>query len=155
MRHSPSLLILIPALSFACASDERSSHVQGEEPQFTIDLPAPRAEVRPRRLKIHGDLRIDDYYWLREREDPEVLAYLEAENAYTSAFMDHTEPLQQELFEELRGRVELDDSSVPYRLGDYYYYTRTEEGKQYRVYCRKHGNLDAPEEVMLDGDAMA
>ncbi|MEE8467283.1 MAG: S9 family peptidase, partial [Planctomycetota bacterium] len=159
MRHSPSLLILIPALLFACAGDKRSSGVQGAEPLFTIDLPAPRAEVRPQRLKIHGDLRIDDYYWLREREDPQVLAYLEAENAYTSAFMEHTEPLQQELFEELRGRVELDDSSVPYRLGDYLYYTRTEEGKQYPLHCRKHGrkhgNLEAPEEIMLDGDAMA
>ena len=126
MRHSSSLLILTLALSSACAGNKRSSDVQGQEPQFTIDLPAPQAEVRPQPLRIHGHLRIDDYYWLRGREDPDVLGYLEAENAYTSAFMEHTEPLQKELYEELRGRVELDDSSVPYRLGDFYYYTRTE-----------------------------
>ncbi len=115
----------------------------------------PVAEQRPMELEMHGDVRIDDYYWLNQREDPEVIAYLEAENAWTEAQMAHTEDLQETLFEEIKGRIKQDDESVPYFRDGYWYYTRYEEGKDYPLYCRKRESLDAPEHVMLDGNAMA
>jgi oligopeptidase B len=122
--------------------------------QATDSIPsiavAPRAKVVPERLEAHGDVRIDDYYWMREREDPEVVAYLEAENAYTAAVMAPTEALQKELYEEMIGRVRQDDSTVPTQRGDWWYYTRFEEGSAYPIHCRKHGDLDAPEEILLD-----
>lgn len=105
--------------------------------------------------QLHGDERIDDYFWLRERDNPEVIAYLEAENAYTEAMMQHTESLQTKLYEEMLSRIQEDDLSVPYRWGDYYYYTRTESGKAYPIHCRKYQSLDAPEEVLLDQNELA
>jgi oligopeptidase B len=115
----------------------------------------PVAEKRPVELEMHGDVRVDDYYWLNQREDPEVLAYLEAENAWTESQMAHTEDLQERLFEEIKGRIKQDDESVPYFRDGYWYYTRYEEGKDYPLYCRKRESLDAPEEIMLDGNEMA
>ena len=100
------------------------------------------AAARPHELETHGDVRVDEYYWLREREDPEVIAYLEAENEYLDGVMAHTEELQETLFEEIRGRIVEDDSSVPYRDGDYWYYTRYEEGKQYPIHCRRPADGD-------------
>ena len=124
---------------------------------------APLAEPRPHELEAHGDVRIDEYYWLREREDPEVIAYLEAENAWVDAAMEHTEELQDTLFEEIRGRIVEDDASVPYRDGDYWYYTRYEEGKQYPIHCRRpadgevFGGSQEPdaEEVLVDVNEVA
>ncbi len=110
----------------------------------------PIAKRVPKTLEIHGDSRIDDYFWLKEREDPEVIAYLEAENAYLEAKLAHTQSFQDKLFEEIKGRIKQDDSSAPYKYKDYYFYTRFEEGKQYPFYCRKRGSLDAPEDIMLD-----
>jgi oligopeptidase B len=119
------------------------------------DVQPPVARVSPKELTKHGHTRIDDYFWLRERENPEVIAYLEAENEYTDAMLAHTEELQELLFEEIRGRIKQDDSSVPYRDGNYIYYTRYEEGKQYPIYARRRGALDADEEVMLDANILA
>jgi len=114
----------------------------------------PVAAVKPVEFTNHGDVRIDNYYWLRERENPELLAYLEAENAYTAASLAHTETLQKELFAEMKGRIKETDESVPVEKGGYFYYRRTEEGKQYAIYCRRvtsgRGSLDAAEEVLLD-----
>jgi len=115
---------------------------------------APLAAVRPHRLEAHGHVRTDEYYWLRERDNPEVIRYLEAENAYTNSVMAPTEALQERLFEEIKGRVRQNDQSVPYRQGGYFYYTRLVEGKNYPIYARKRGSLDAPEEIMLDGNAL-
>jgi oligopeptidase B len=115
----------------------------------------PVAAVRPTELEAHGDVRIDDYYWLRERENPEVVAYLEAENAYTEAVMAHTEELQEELYAEIVARIKEDDATVPYADNGYYYYERYVEGGEYAVYCRKQGELAAAEQVMLDGNALA
>jgi oligopeptidase B len=115
----------------------------------------PIAPKRLQHLSIHGDDRTDPYYWMRDRQDPEVIAYLEAENAYTQAVMQHTEELQKQLYDEMLGRIKETDLSVPYRKDNYYYYTRTEEGKAYPIYCRKQGNLDAPEEILLDQNALA
>ena len=116
---------------------------------------APIARMVPVSLEKHKHLRIDDYYWLNERENPEVIAYLEAENAYTDAVMAHTDELQNALYAELQGRIKQTDESVPYRKGDYAYYTRFEEGQEYPIHCRKSETLDAAEEVMLDVNEMA
>ncbi|MBD3882775.1 S9 family peptidase [Phormidium tenue FACHB-886] len=115
----------------------------------------PVATKRPYIHSLHGDERSDPYFWLRDRENPEVMAYLDAENAYTDEMMRHTEPLQKALYDEMLSRIQETDLSVPYRKGDYYYYSRTEEGKNYAIYCRKQGSLDAPEEVLLDQNDLA
>ena len=115
----------------------------------------PRAAVIPVADTLHGDVRIDDYAWLRDRSDPEVIAYLEAENAYTDAMMAHTEALQESLYREIVGRIKETDLEVPYRKGDYYYYSRTEEGKDYPIFCRKKGNLLADEEIIFDQNVLA
>ncbi len=115
----------------------------------------PVAEKKPKELTIHGHTRVDDYFWLRERENPEVIAYLEAENAYTEAMLEHTKPLQEKLYQEIVGRIKQTDESVPYFWNGYHYYTRFEEGKEYPIYCRKKGSMEAAEEIMLDVNKMA
>lgn len=115
----------------------------------------PVAEKKPKELTIHGDTRIDNYYWLRERENPEVIAYLEAENAYRESVMKETVELQENLYDEIVGRIKQTDESVPYLKNGYYYYTRYEEGKEYPIYCRKKGSVEAEEEIMLNVNEMA
>lgn len=127
---------------------------QAPAPAAVGTLAPPLAAVRPHRFDEHGNVRVDQYYWLRDRDNPEVIKYLEDENAYTKAVMAHTAALQERLFEELKGRVRQTDQSVPYRQGGYYYYTRLVEGKNYPIYARKRGSLDAPEEILIDGNAL-
>ena len=115
----------------------------------------PIAEMHKKELIMHGDTRVDPYYWMRERENPQVIKYLEAENAYMEAMMAHTKPLQNELFEEMKGRIRQDDQSAPFFRNGYFYYTRFEEGKEYPIYCRKQGTLDAEEEVMINVNELA
>jgi len=124
---------------------------------LSVSLPAspPRAARDPRVEVQHGERRQDDYFWLREKSRPEVAAYLEAENAWTAAAMAPTRSLQEQLYKEMLGRIQETDLSVPYREGGYLYYSRTEEGKQYPILCRKKGSLDAPEEITLDENALA
>ncbi len=119
------------------------------------DVTPPVAQERPVIHQNHGDERLDPYYWLRERDDPAVLAYLEAENSYTAAMLAHTEPLQGTLYDEMKSRIKETDESVPVARGGYYYYYREEKGKQYRIYCRKKRSLDAAEQVLLDLNAEA
>ena len=120
------------------------------------EMPTPPvAEVRPTELIAHGHTRVDEYYWLREREDQQVLDYLAAENAYTDQMMAHTEGLQETLFEEIKGRIVQTDASAPVRDGDYLYYTRYEDGKQYPIHCRRPGGMDGVEEILLDVNALA
>ncbi len=114
----------------------------------------PVAAVEPHAMTIHGDTRVDNYYWLNDREDPEVIAYLEAENAYLAAVMAETSDLQTELFEEMKGRIKKDDASAPYEWNGYWYYTRYVDGGEYALHCRRPGSMDGPEEIMLDGNAM-
>jgi len=104
---------------------------------------------------LHGHRLTDDYAWLREKDNPEVIAFLEQENAYTRAIMKPTEELQAKLYAEMIGHIKETDISVPFRDGDYFYYSRTEQGAQYPIYCRKRGSLDAGEEIMLDMNQMA
>jgi oligopeptidase B len=115
----------------------------------------PTAKRLPKIDALHGNTREDDYFWLREKDNPDVLAYLREENAYTGELMKSTEAFQEALYREMLARIKEDDSSVPYRRGGHFYYSRTEKGKQYPIYCRKAGSLDAPEEVTLDLNAMA
>ncbi len=115
----------------------------------------PTTEKKPHVTRIHGDTLVDNYFWLREKSNPGVIAHLEAENAYTAAMTADTQPLQQKLYDEMLGHIKQTDVNVPYRLGEYYYYSRTEEGKQYAIYARKKGNLDAPEEITLDLNELA
>ncbi len=114
----------------------------------------PIAPKRPKEITQHGLTRLDNYFWMRYREDPEVLKYLHAEQDYLEEIMQHTKPLQEQLFLEMKGRIREDDSSAPEKDGDYVYYTRFETGKQYPFYCRKRGDLHATEEILLDQNAL-
>lgn len=116
---------------------------------------APKAAIKPKKLVKHGDTRIDPYYWLNQRENPEVIHYLEAENAYTDKVMSHTKKFQGDLFQEIKSRIKETDMSVPYKKNGYWYYTRFEEGKEYPIFCRKAQNLDNQEEIMLNVNEMA
>jgi oligopeptidase B len=115
----------------------------------------PVAEIEPKELVMHGHTRIDNYYWMRNREDSRVTAYLEAENAYYHQMTAHTKKLQEELFEEMKSRIQEDDESVPYFKNGYYYFTRYVKGQDYPIFLRKKGSLDAKEEVMFDCNLMA
>ena len=115
----------------------------------------PVAAVRPQRLEKHGHVRTDNYYWLKERDNPEVLAYLEAENAYTNAVMAPTQELQDSLFAEIVARIQEDDETVPAKDGDYWYHERYVEGGEYALYCRHKGGPNGGEALMLDGNALA
>ncbi|RCR66922.1 S9 family peptidase [Larkinella punicea] len=115
----------------------------------------PQAAIKPTELTTHGHTRIDNYYWLNERENPEVIDYLKAENAHLEDVLAPVKDFRQKLFEEMKGRMKQQDESVPYKEGNYYYYTKFIEGGEYPVYCRKPGSLDAEEEVMLDVNEMA
>ncbi len=114
-----------------------------------------KAKVIPHRLEQHGHVRVDNYYWLRERDNPDTVAYLEAENRHTEKAMAHVQPLEEALFEEIKGRIKQTDMSVPYRRDDYYYYTRYQEGQEYPLYARKRESLENPEELMLDVNVLA
>ncbi len=135
--------ILIMILAVVVASGDQGSQL------------APVATRIPKVDTLFGDIRTDDYYWLRDRDNPAVRAYLEAENAYAHQVMAPTESLQETLFQEMIGRIQETDQSVPEKFGDCFYYTRTVEGKQYPFYCRKQGSLDAPEEIILDQNALS
>lgn len=123
--------------------------------QTFCDAAAPVAKQVPVVKEIHGERRVDDYDWMREKTNPEVMRHLEAENAYTAAVMKPTEALQKKLYAEMLGRIQQTDSSVPYRYGDWWYYTRWEEGKQYPIYCRKAEGKKAAEVVILDVNELA
>ena len=116
---------------------------------------APVAKKVPHITDINGHKLEDNYFWLREKPNPDVRAYLEAENAYTDAVMKPTEAFQKRLYDEMLGRIKETDVEVPYKEGDYFYYTRTEAGKQYPIRCRRKGSMAAPEELVLDVNEMA
>lgn len=124
-----------------------------KEKMETASLPVARKI--PKQLEIHGDVRVDNYYWMNDRENPEVIAYLESENAYYQAMTAHTKALQDSLFHEMRSRIKEDDTSVPYKRNGYWYITRYESGKEYPVYSRKRETLEAEEEVMFNANELA
>ena len=121
-------------------------------------MPEPTPPVARREPKvdvIHGDTRVDDYHWLRRKNDPEVLAYLRAENAYADALLEPTEAFRESLYKEILARIKEDDRTPPYRRGRFFYYARTETGKQYPIHCRSAERIDAPEQVTLDLNRLA
>ncbi|MGI9040940.1 MAG: S9 family peptidase [Gemmatimonadales bacterium] len=146
-RTLPSL-----ATPFGIAGGQPALEGVPERPEQPL-LP-PIARVAPRAHEIHGEIRIDEYSWLRNRDDPQVLAHLEAENRYTEVVMRHTEELQESLYQELRGRIKETDLSVPESLDGWLYYTRTETGGQYPIFCRRFGPAGA-EEILLDQNPLA
>jgi oligopeptidase B len=139
-----SVTLVIASVCVLAADDNSSS------------LPAPPvAKKVPKTTEINGRELVDNYFWLRDKQNPEVAAYLQAENVYTDAVMKPTEGLQKKLYDEMLSRIKETDVEVPYKEGNYFYYTRTEAGKQYTIYCRKKGILDAPEELLLDVNELA
>jgi protease II len=153
-NRSPKLFILVGVAALAAASIAFQAGCARPEPA-SAGLQPPAAEIIPQNLTTHGHTRVDNYYWLNERDNPKVIEYLEAENEYTKAVMKPTEALQEKLYAEIVGRMKQTDQSVPFRSAGYYYYTRFEEGKDYPVYCRKKGGLEADEEVLLNVNEMA
>jgi len=119
------------------------------------DANPPQAPEIPHEITEAGHTRNDPFFWLREKANPDVLKYLQAENRYTETALKRTEKLRDTIYHEMRRRIKEDDVSVPQKIGDYYYYSRTEKGKQYAVHCRKKGSLDANEEVILDENELA
>ena len=118
-------------------------------------LNPPMTEKKAKVTDIHGEKLMDNYFWLREKKNPAVVAHLEAENAYTTAVMKHTEALQEKLYNEILSHIKQTDVNVPYKRGDYFYYTRTVEGQQYPIFARKHRTLEAPEQIVIDVNELA
>ena len=140
----------------SCSSDNKTKKEAAKWPDAT----APVAELIPHNRIIHGDTVSDPYYWMidyfkKGPDSSKVISYLDAENKYYEAMMKDTEPFQDLLFKEMKGRIKEADESVPYLKNGYYYYQRTDEGKQYYKLCRKKGSLEAPEEILLDVDKLA
>src|SRR5256885_1768292 len=115
----------------------------------------PQAARKPIEHCIHGDSRVDDYGWLREKENPEVIRHLEAENAYTNTTLRPTEPFQEKLYQEMLSRIQQTDLTVPYKLRGFQYFTRTEEGKQYPIHFRRRDAENSSDELLLDLYALA
>ncbi len=139
-------ILLTGLFAFACNPAEKKK----EE-----TMKAPIAELQPHEMTEHGNTRIDNYFWMRNRDTEPVLSYLNAENDYTKAVLSESETFQASLFEEMKARIKQTDMSVPYKSNGYFYYTRYEEGKEYTVYCRKAETLEAAEEVMLNVNELA
>jgi len=139
---------------------------QQDNTEMKVETKAPIAKKQPKELTIHGDTRIDDYFWMRlsdaqkeadsaDAQTQDVLDYLNAENDYTKAMMAHTETFQKDLFEEMKGRIKEDDESVPYQKNGYYYITRYEKGGEYPIHSRKRETLEADEEILLNVNELA
>ena len=149
------LLVLFALVSLSTSNHAALAQLNGGADGGGAALKPPMAEKKTKTTNIHGETLVDDYFWLREKASPQVIAYLEAENAHTDAAMKPTGALQQKLYKEMVGHIKETDESVPYRFGFYFYYTRTEQGKQYPIYCRKLVTLGKNEEVLLDQNELA
>lgn len=143
------LILICSCLIFAAGISQNS------KPKMQATLLSPVAKKKPHTIEKHGNVRTDNYYWLNERENPEVIDYLNLENNYYQEATAHTKEFQNQLFEEMKSRIKEDDESVPYLYNGYYYITRFETGKDYPIYSRKKGSLDAKEEIMFDCNEMA
>jgi len=146
------ILLLLVILSISLLS---FTNVPGQDGNASGMLQPPVTEKKPKITEINGDRLVDNYFWLREKTNANVIAHLEAENAYTATVMKPTEALQEKLYTEILSHIKQTDVNVPYRWGNHFYYTRTVEGKQYPIYCRKLETLNAPEEVTLDLNVLA
>lgn len=144
-------LIPVLALSFIFATSCKTDNSK----MTNTDIKPPVAKKNPKTLSIHNEDRIDNYYWMNDRENPDVIAYLNAENDYYEESTAHSKDFQKDLFEEMKSRIKEDDSSVPYKLNGYWYQVRYEKGKDYPIYTRRKGSMDAEEEIMFDCNTMA
>ncbi|MBX7105484.1 MAG: S9 family peptidase [Gemmataceae bacterium] len=145
MRKFALIAALIPVLAWADTTPRANPKA----------ATPPTAPTRPHTIQLHGDSWADPYFWLKNKTDPETIKYIEAENAYTAAVTKPLEPLRDKLYQEMLGRIKQTDLSVPTFHRGWWYYSRQVEGKQYGLRCRKKGTLDAPEEIMLDGNVLA
>ncbi len=123
--------------------------------QAAVTTVPPVAKRVPKEMAHHGDKRVDDYFWLREKDNPDTTAYLKGENAYTDAVMAPLKDFRESLYKEMLARIKETDQNVPWKKDGYWYYSRTEQGKQYNIYCRKKGNMEAAEEIVLDLNKLA
>lgn len=140
-KHVHILILLCVSIAF----------LNGEQ----VDVMPPVAQKIPKTDTLHNDIQVDDYFWLRDRNNPKVIEYLNDENAYTEKIMQHTEALQETLYTEMLARIKETDLTVPVKLDDFYYYKRSEKDKQYPIYCRKKGSIEADEEIILDHNVIA
>jgi len=145
-------LLLVSLFSISTIA---SIKVMAQDGNTSAMLQPPITEKKPKITEINGDRLVDNYFWLREKSNPAVIAHLEAENAYTAAVMKPTQALQEKLYNEILSHIKQTDVNVPYRQGDYFYYSRTKEGLQYPIFFRKKGSLDANEELILDQNELA
>ncbi|MCF8275494.1 MAG: S9 family peptidase [Flavobacteriales bacterium] len=147
----PSRKVILSAITLimlaSCGASK--SNKQG------LSMKPPIAAIEPYEMTIHDHTRTDNYFWLNDRENPEVIKYLEEENAYTENALADTKQLQEDLYKEMRARIKEDDESVPYKDNGYFYYTRFEEGKEYRLHCRRKDSIESPEEVFIDENELA
>ncbi len=147
MRHLRILLSPLAALPIATLAAPLAAQAPATMP--------PAATAKPKVDTLHGEIRTDNYFWIREKSNPDVIAYLNAENAYTEAKMKHTEALQQKLYDEMLSRIKETDVSVPFRENGYYYWTATEKGKSYPIFMRRKAAARSPDEVVIDANALA
>ena len=150
-----NFITIIITLTFANSCQERKENLNRTENMSKKEIEAPRAEKIPKELRIHDDIRVDNYYWLNERENVKVIDYLNSENEYYDSLTNHTKKFQEDLFEEMKGRIKEDDESVPYKKNGYFYITKYETGKQYPIYTRKKESLEGEEEVIFDVNKLA
>jgi len=142
-------------LIYCCVAIGIAASCSKKEDRMSETIMPPIAAKKDTVLEKHGDKRVDPYFWLNDRENPEVIKYLKAENEYYQKMTAHTKDFQKELFEEMKSRIKEDDESVPYLYNGYYYNTRFEKGKEYPIYTRKKGSLTAPEEILFDCNELA
>ena len=150
LKKMKKIIILLTLISVIFANSCKKEDMKDQK-----DLVPPKAEKIPKELKIHNDVRVDNYYWLNERENPKVIDYLNAENDYYDKLTNHTKKFQKDLFEEMKSRIKEDDESVPYKKNGYFYITRYETGLQYPIHTRKKSNLSGEEEIIIDVNKMA
>lgn len=147
MRKNIPVLLVSIIFVISCTPKNHKTLLEKHTP--------PKADKKAVNLEKHGDIRVDEYFWMNERDHPEVIDYLERENDYYQKMTAHTKGFQHDLFEEMKGRIKEDDASVPYKRNGYWYYTRYETGKDYPIYCRKIDSLDTPEIIVFDNNQMA
>ncbi len=148
MKNATIILLLSFIFAISCKNEKQMN-------EDDSGVKTPIAKKIPKSLNIHNDTRIDNYYWLKDRENPEVIHYLNTENEYTKRVLKHTESFQKTLFDEMKGRIRENDTTVPYKLNGYWYLTRFETNKDYPIYIRKKETLEAPEEILFDCNTMA
>jgi oligopeptidase B len=155
MRKQPRFLMLLVLFAVVSTFTFSRAALAQSNGDGAAALKPPMADKKTKTTNIHGETLVDEYFWLREKSNPAVISYLEAENAHTTAVMKSTEAFQQSLYKELLGRIKQTDTQVPYRQNGYLYYSRTVEGQQYPIHARRKGSMNAPEEITLDLNEMA